>query len=57
MLRINIFIALIDLLFIAGSFYVIKISKGFLPFIVAGWISAGFWVINLIYDFVKILTM
>lgn len=57
MLRINIFIALIDLLFIAGSFYVIKISKGFLPFVVAGWVGTGFWAINLIYDFVKILTM
>lgn len=57
MLRINIFIALIDLLFIVGSFYVIKISKGFLPFVIAGWISVGFWAINLIYDFVKILTL
>ena len=57
MLRINIFIALIDLLFIVSSFYVIKISKGFFPFAIAGWISVGFWVINLIYDFVKILTL
>ena len=47
----------LDLLFVIGFIYVIKVVKGNTPFTVLGWVGLGFWIANLIYDFVKILTL
>ena len=47
----------LDLLFLIGFIYIIKVTKESLPLTVIGWVGTGFWVINLIYDFVKILTL
>ena len=47
----------LDLLFVIGFIYVIKVVKGHTPFIVLGWVGLSFWIANLIYDFVKILTL
>ncbi len=47
----------VDLLFLVGFIYIVKVAKGNLPFTVIGWVGTGFWLINLVYDFVKILTM
>ena len=47
----------LDLFFLFAFIYVIKAVKGNLPLTVIGWVGTGFWVINLIYDFVKILTL
>ena len=48
---------LLDLLFVIGFIYVVKVTKENLPFNVLGWVGLSFWVINLVYDFVKILTL
>lgn len=55
----NLYASLIpfDLLFLVGFIYVVKVVKGNTPLTVIGWVGTGFWVINLIYDFVKILTL
>lgn len=47
----------LDLFFLIGFIYIIKVTKESLPLTVIGWVGTGFWVINLIYDFVKILTL
>ena len=47
----------LDLFFLIGFIYIIKVTKESLPLTVIGWVGTGFWAINLIYDFVKILTM
>lgn len=47
----------LDLLCLVGFICIITIVKGNRPLTVIGWVGAGFWVINLIYDFVKILTL
>lgn len=47
----------LDLLFIVGFIYVVKVVKGNLPLTVLGWVGLGFWIVNLVYDFVKILTL
>ena len=47
----------LDLLCLVGFIYVIKLVKGNTPLTVIGWVGTGFWVINLIYDFVKFLTL
>lgn len=47
----------LDLLFLVGLIYVVKVAKGNLPLTVIGWVGTGFWAINLVYDFVKILTL
>lgn len=47
----------LDLLCLIGLLYVVKVAKGNLPLTIIGWVGTGFWAINLIYDFVKILTM
>ena len=46
-----------DLFFLVGFIYIIKVTKESLPLTIIGWVGTGFWAINLIYDFVKILTM
>ena len=46
-----------DLFFLIGFIYIIKVTKESLPLTIIGWVGTGFWAINLIYDFVKILTM
>lgn len=48
---------LIDLFFVIGFIYVVKVTKKNLPFNILGWVGLGFWIINLVYDFVKILTL
>lgn len=47
----------LDLFFLFGFIYIVKVTKESLPLTVIGWVGTGFWTINLIYDFVKILTM
>ena len=47
----------LDFLCLIGFIYVVKLVKGNTPLTVIGWVGTGFWVINLIYDFVKILTL
>ena len=47
----------LDLFFVIGFIYVVKVTKGNLPFNVLGWVGLGFWILNLVYDFVKILTL
>lgn len=47
----------LDLFFLFGFIYIVKVAKESLPLTVIGWVGTGFWTINLIYDFVKILTM
>lgn len=47
----------LDLFFLAGFIYIVKVTKESLPLTIIGWVGTGFWAINLIYDFVKILTM
>lgn len=47
----------LDLLCLAGFIYVIKLVKGNTPLTVIGWVGTGFWIINLVYDFVKFLTL
>lgn len=47
----------LDLFFLFAFIYLIKLVKGNTPLTVIGWVGTGFWIINLIYDFVKILTL
>ena len=47
----------LDLLCLVGFICIITLVKGNRPLTVIGWVGIGFWVINLIYDFVKILTL
>ena len=47
----------LDLLCLVGFIYLIKLVKGNTPLTVIGWVGTGFWIINLVYDFVKILTL
>ena len=47
----------LDLLFLIGFIYIIKVTKESLPLTVIGWVGTSLWVINLIYDFVKFLTL
>lgn len=47
----------LDLFFVIGFIYVVKVTKGNLPFNVLGWVGLGFWILNLVHDFVKILTL
>lgn len=46
-----------DLFFLIGFIYIVEVTKESLPLTIIGWVGTGFWAINLIYDFVKILTM
>ena len=47
----------LDLFFVIGFICVVKVTKENLPFNVLGWVGLGFWILNLVYDFVKILTL
>ncbi len=47
----------LDFLCLVGFIYVVNLVKGNTPLTVIGWVGTSFWIINLIYDFVKFLTL